>query len=85
MANETDKEQRNSGTSLSRRHFIESGAALATLPAALIASMGASPARAARPRALIIVQQPGSLRTVDPAAPPKWMPPLSAGHSTICC
>ncbi len=66
MANETDKEQRNSGTSLSRRHFIESGAALATLPAALIASMGASPARAARPRALIIVQQPGSLRTVDP-------------------
>ena len=69
MAKQTGKAQRNSRTALSRRHFIESGAALATLPAALTAAMGAgapSPARAARPRALIIVQQPGSLRTVDP-------------------
>lgn len=55
--------------SLSRRQFIESGAALATLPAALTVAMAAAvptAARAARPKVLIIVQQPGSLRTVDP-------------------
>jgi peptide/nickel transport system substrate-binding protein len=55
--------------SLSRRQFIESGAALATLPAALTVAMAASvptAAQAARPKVLIIVQQPGSLRTVDP-------------------
>jgi len=54
---------------LSRRRFIESGAALATLPPALAAAMGAAmpaPARAAGIKALIIAQQPGSLRTVDP-------------------
>jgi peptide/nickel transport system substrate-binding protein len=64
----TKNQDRNPG-SLSRRQFIESGAALATLPAALTVAMGGAmptPARAARPKALIIVQQPGSLRTVDP-------------------
>ena len=55
--------------SLSRRQFIESGAAIATLPPALAAIMGATvpaPARAAMPKALVVVQQPGDLRTVDP-------------------
>ena len=54
---------------VTRRQFIESGAALATLPPALVAAMGAAvpmPARASAVKALIIVQQPGSLRTVDP-------------------
>ncbi len=55
---------------MSRRRFIESSAALATLPPALAASLGAAmptAARAAgRTKTLVIVQQPGDLRTVDP-------------------
>ena len=48
---------------------IESGAALATLPslATAMATLAmTAPAPAAGVKALIIVQQPGSLRTVDP-------------------
>ncbi len=69
MTNDRNKEPGTWKASLSRRHFIERSAALATLPPALTAAMAAavpSQARAARPKALIIVQQPGSLRTVDP-------------------
>jgi peptide/nickel transport system substrate-binding protein len=54
---------------LSRRQFIESGAALATFPPTLAAAMGTAlpaTARASGVKALVIVQQPGSLRTVDP-------------------
>jgi peptide/nickel transport system substrate-binding protein len=54
---------------VSRRRLIETGAALAALPPALAAglSLPTSAAKAAgRIKALIVVQQPGSLRTVDP-------------------
>ena len=54
---------------VSRRRLIESGAALAVMPSAVAASL-AVPTRVAtaagRVKALIVVQQPGSLRTVDP-------------------
>lgn len=69
MTNNRNKELGTWRASFSRRHFIERSAALAALPPALAAAMAAtvpSQARAARPKALIIVQQPGSLRTVDP-------------------
>jgi peptide/nickel transport system substrate-binding protein len=69
MSNTKNNEPGGRPGTISRRRFIESGAALATLPPALAAVMGATvpaPARASSVKALIIVQQPGSLRTVDP-------------------
>src|SRR5215469_14649663 len=46
---------------ISRRRLIEAGAAATTLPLVNIC-----PSRAAGAKTLVIVQQPGSLRTVDP-------------------
>ena len=69
MSNTRSHGQNGRRRALSRRRFIESGAALATLPPALATAMATvvtAPARAAGVKALIIVQQPGSLRTVDP-------------------
>jgi peptide/nickel transport system substrate-binding protein len=69
MSNTRSHGQNGRRRALSRRRFIESGAALATLPPALataMATVGTAPSRAAGVKALIIVQQPGSLRTVDP-------------------
>jgi peptide/nickel transport system substrate-binding protein len=54
---------------ISRRRFIKGGAAMATLPPAMAAVLNAamsSASRAAGLKTLVIVQQPGSLRTVDP-------------------
>ena len=54
---------------ISRRRFIESGAALVTLPPVLAAILEAAtlrPSWASAVKTLVIVQQPGSLRTVDP-------------------
>jgi len=53
---------------ISRRRFIESGAALLTLPPALAAILEAAALQPAEalPKTLVIVQQTGSLRTVDP-------------------
>src|SRR5689334_1597611 len=54
---------------LSRRQFIESGAALATLSptiGGLLAAVVPQVSQAAANKVLVIVQQPGSLRTVDP-------------------
>ena len=48
-------------TGISRRRLIKAGAATATLPLVNIRS-----SRAAGTKTLVIVQQPGSLRTVDP-------------------
>ena len=69
MSNTRSHGQNGRRHALSRRRFIESGAALATLSPAVATSMATvvtAPARAAGVNALIIVQQPGSLRTVDP-------------------
>jgi peptide/nickel transport system substrate-binding protein len=57
------------GRRISRRQFIESGAALATMPAALAGLLEIAAPRssqAASAKVLVVVQQPGSLRTVDP-------------------
>jgi peptide/nickel transport system substrate-binding protein len=57
------------GRRMSRRQFIESGAALATMPAALAGLLEIAAPRssqAASAKVLVVVQQPGSLRTVDP-------------------
>jgi peptide/nickel transport system substrate-binding protein len=54
---------------ISRRRFIESGAALATLPPALAGILEVAvseKSNAAPAKVLVVVQQPGSLRTVDP-------------------
>jgi peptide/nickel transport system substrate-binding protein len=54
---------------ISRRRFIESGAALVTLPPALAAILEAVTPRtswAAAVKTPVVVQQPGSMRTVDP-------------------
>jgi peptide/nickel transport system substrate-binding protein len=54
---------------ISRRRFLEGGASLAALSPALGAILQAAalrPAEAAAMKSLVIVQQPGSLRTVDP-------------------
>ncbi len=69
MSDTKGETQGNLRSGVSRRRFISSGAASATLPPAAAASLAAptSAARAAsRVKALVVVQQPGSLRTVDP-------------------
>jgi peptide/nickel transport system substrate-binding protein len=57
------------GRGISRRQLIESGAALATLSptiGGLLAAVVPQASEAAAGKVLVIVQQPGSLRTVDP-------------------
>jgi peptide/nickel transport system substrate-binding protein len=54
---------------LTRRQFIENSVALATLPPVLALAMEAGTVRssqAAQAKVLVIVQQPGSVKTVDP-------------------
>jgi peptide/nickel transport system substrate-binding protein len=54
---------------VSRREFIERGAALATLSPALgglLAAVVPQTSEAAARKVLVVVQQPGSMRTVDP-------------------
>ena len=54
---------------LTRRQFIDSGAALALMPSALAVAIDAGWSQAsfaATQKVLVIVQQPGSLKTVDP-------------------
>lgn len=61
--------QRGPRRNISRRHVIEGGAALAALPpaaAAVVGMAGSATVQASSVKALVIVQQPGSLRTVDP-------------------
>lgn len=68
MGEITEKGQHDRGHGLSRRRFMGTGAALASLPPLLAAMIEAAPsqARARSTRPLVIAQQPGSLRTVDP-------------------
>lgn len=69
MSERKVKRQRGLPDGISRRRFVEGGAAAAALPpllAAALDSVAPAAAHASSVRTLVVVQQPGSLQTVDP-------------------